>query len=346
MSLLPTLFFPPGSVVLSVLFPPCCLPLLTSPYVLLPGLQQSRTGVMSSTPEHTGRHTGIRAAETYQRPLHNSNLRVAMSEPSNRAGEMLQGGVFKAPMPPQHLPQEVFGSMVGGRRDPSRPTDLGFALPQSQDTAFPSSPLSGLGSPHRSPYAQAPGTPRPDYSQQMADPLTQQSPLTSRPSPDYTNPQTPGTPRPHSDPTYLPAPPALRLDQFNQQSANCRQSPSHPTHDPYTSIPGTPRPSLTERFPRSPGNQRSTDSYTQPISTPRPSPDAYAQQPSTPRRQKAPEPCNQAPGENFITQATGPVSSPLAPGLIGETATFTPIHHQVTNKHRIPADCKQFFCLF
>ncbi|XP_040921273.1 histone-lysine N-methyltransferase 2C isoform X2 [Toxotes jaculatrix] len=308
-----------------------------------PGLQQGRGGMMSpssgSAPDHTARHAGIRAAETYQRSPHNSgNLRAAVSELYGRAGELVQGGVFKAPMPPHHQPQqEMFGSTGGGgggggggRRDPSRPTDLGFALPQSQDPPFPSSPLSGLGSPHCSPYAQTPGTPRPDYNQHVTDPFTQQSPLTSRPSPDpYSNPQTPGTPRPHSDPTYLTTPPALRLDQYNQQSANRRPSPSHPTLDPYTSNPGTPCPSLAERFPRSPGSQRSADPYAQPVGTPRPSPDPYAQKPSTPRPQKAPEPFVQAPVESFTPQPTGSGSSPLAPGLSGETAAFTPAHHQL-----------------
>lgn len=271
----------------------------------------------SSAPDHLSRHTGIRATETYQRtPHNNSNTRVTLSEPYGRAGEVVQGGVFKAPMPPQQQPyQELFGSTGGGRRDLTRPTE--FPLTQSQDLPFPSSPLSGLSSPHRSPYAQAPGTPRPDYSQQIPDPFAQQSPLTSRPSPDpYSNPQTPGTPCPHSDPSYLTTPPALRLDQYSQQSVNRRPSPSHPNLDPYGSNPGTPRPSVTERFPRSPGSQRGVDPYTQPAGTPRPSSDPYAQQPSTPRPQKAPEPFGQAPAESSCGSSTPP---------------FTPTHHQVTD---------------
>ncbi|XP_069368224.1 histone-lysine N-methyltransferase 2C-like isoform X3 [Paralichthys olivaceus] len=273
------------------------------------GLQQSRPGMMSphsgSASDHAVRNVGVRAAETFQRTPHNSsNLRVA-AELYGRVGELVQSGVFKAPMPPQ---QEMFGNTGGGgRRDPSRPTDLGFVLPQTLDPSFPSSPLSGLGSPHRSPYAQTPGTPRPDYSQQIPDPFTQQSPLTSRPSPDpYTNPLAPGTPRPHSDPSYLTPPPTLRLDQFNQQPSTRRPSPSHPTLDPYNSNPGTPRPSVSERVPRSPGSQRSTDPYTQ--------------QPSTPRPQKGPESFIQAPVENF---------TPLAPG-----ETFTPTPHQSPGKQQ------------
>ncbi|KAK2859757.1 hypothetical protein Q5P01_004377 [Channa striata] len=289
------------------------------------GLQQSRPGMMSppsgSAPDVPGRHTGIRAPETYQRTHNIGSLRTAVS------GELLQGGVFKAPMPPQHQPQQdVFGSTGGGgRRDP-------FALVQPQDSPFPSSPLSGLGSPHRSPYSQTPGTPRPDYNQQITDPFPQQSPMPSRPSPDpYINPQTPGTPRPHSDPTYLPTPPALnvRLDQYNQQSANRRHSPSHPTLDPYASSPGTPRSSVTERFPQSPGSQRSTDPYAQPVGTPRPAPDPYAQQPSTPRPQKPSESFTQAPGESFPLHSAASGLSPLAPGLSAETVTFSGTQHQL-----------------
>lgn len=257
-----------------------------------------------SGPDVLARHS-VRIAESFQRT----------QAASIRVGELVQGGLFKAPMPPQHQSQqEVFGGAGGGRRDPSRPTDLNFSFPPSQDSAFPSSPLSGLGSPHRSPYGQTPGTPRPDYNQQITDPFTQQSP-------PYVNPQTPGTPRPHSDPSYLQTPPALRLDQYSQQSGGARPSPSHQTMDPYSSNPGTPRPSVTERFPRSPGCQRSSEN--QPTGTPRPSSDPY-QQNSTMRPQRGPEAFSQDPGDNFTPQAAGAGSSPLTPG-----ETFAPTHHQV-----------------
>lgn len=251
-------------------------------------------------PDVLARHV-VRIAESFQRT----------QAASVRVGELVQGGLFKAPMPPHHQSQqEVFGGAGGGRR----PTDLNFSFPPSQDSAFPSSPLSGLGSPHRSPYGQTPGTPRPDYNQQITDPFIQQSP-------PYVNPQTPGTPRPHSDPSYLQTPPALRLDQYSQQSGGARPSPSHQTMDPYSSNPGTPRPSVTERFPRSPGCQRSSE--TQPAGTPRPSSDPY-QQNSTLRPQRGPEAFSQVPGENFTPQAAGAGSSPLTPG-----ETFAPTHHQV-----------------
>ncbi|XP_069576340.1 histone-lysine N-methyltransferase 2C [Brachyistius frenatus] len=262
------------------------------------GLQASRPGMMSpsspSTSDLSVRH-GVRAAESFQR-----NLRAAVLEPYGRVGEAGQGGLFKAPMPPQQPQQEVLvgGGGGGGRRDPTRTTDLGFSL--SQDPSFPSSPRSGLGSPHRSPY-----------SQQIADPF---SPLTSRPSPDpYAASQTQGTPRPHADPSYLPNPPALRLDQY-QQSVARRPSPSHLTVDPYASAPGTPRPSVAERFPRSPGSQRSSD--------------LYAQQPSTSRPHKVHEPFSQSPAEGFPPQPGGPGSSPLGPGLSGDPVNFTPTPHQ------------------
>lgn len=135
-------------------------------------------------------------------------------------------------MPPQ---QEVCGGAGGGgRKDPSRPTDVNIAsLSQSQDSAFPSSPISALGSPQQSPYAQMPGTPRPEYNQQTTDPFMRQSP-------PYINPQI---------------------------TAGHRPSPSHQNTDPYSANPGTPRPPAVERFPRTPGSQQSgtprPDQYSQ-----------------------------------------------------------------------------------
>lgn len=208
-------------------------------------------------------------------------------------------------MPPQ---QEVCGGAAGGRRDPSRPSDLNFAGPsQSQDPAFPSSPLSALGSPHRSPYAQMPGTPRPDYSQQTSDPFTQQSP-------PYVNPQTPGTPRPHSDPSYMVAVPALRLEQYSQQppGAGHRPSPSHQNTDPYSSSPGTPRPPVAERFPRSPGSQRSGEASSSRTLRA----DQYSQQSAAVRAQNP-------PADGFAPQHGGAAASPLA------SESFSAAQHQV-----------------
>ncbi|XP_061615115.1 histone-lysine N-methyltransferase 2C-like isoform X3 [Phyllopteryx taeniolatus] len=227
--------------------------------------------------------------------------RAAMKSPPSGSQvyhrSQVQGGVFKAPMPPQNqLQQELFGT----RRDPSRPADL--SLPQPQDPAF----HSGLGSPQRSPYAPTLGTPRVDNSQQMAEPIVQQSSLPSQPSHDaYTNSPTSG---PHSDSLYLPntnpslsTSPALCLDHLKMVTGR-RPSPSHPALDPYSSNTGAPRPSVPERFPRSPGGTLTSDPYARAPGTPRPSPDPYVHQPPTPHPQKAPETFGQAQVETFAPQ--------------------------------------------
>ncbi|XP_061522122.1 histone-lysine N-methyltransferase 2C-like isoform X2 [Phycodurus eques] len=227
--------------------------------------------------------------------------RAAMKSPPSGSQvyhrSQVQGGVFKAPMPPQtQLQQELFGT----RRDPSRPADL--SLPQPQDPAF----HSGLGSPQRSPYAPTLGTPRVDNSQQMAEPIVQQSSLPSQPSHDaYTNSPTSG---PHSDSLYLPntnpslsTSPALCLDHLKMVTGR-RPSPSHPALDPYSSNTGTPRPSVLERFPRSPGGTLTSDPYARAPGTPRPSSDPYVQQPPTPHPQKAAETFGQAQVESFTPQ--------------------------------------------
>lgn len=273
--------------------------------LLYSGLQQS------SGSELLSHHPTLRPTESFQRSQNSGTLRHSTLDLSCRAGDPVQVNLFKAPMRPQ---QEVCsgagGGGGGGRRDPARPTDVNFAgVSQSQDSAFPSSPLSALGSPQQSPYAQMPGTPRPEYNQQTADPFIQQSP-------PYITPQTTGTPRSH-DPAYMVTSPALRLEQYSQQqpAAGHRPSPSHQSTDPYSSNPGTPRPSVVERFPRSPGSQRSGD--TSSGGTPRP--DQYSQQSPTVRSQK--------PSVDGSTpQHIGPGSSPLA------LQNFTSTQHQVTKK--------------
>ncbi|XP_043959917.1 histone-lysine N-methyltransferase 2C isoform X2 [Gambusia affinis] len=187
---------------------------------------------------------------------------------SVRAGDSSQrtsqGGVFKAPMPPH---QEATGR---------------------RDLGFPNSPVSGLGSPQRSPYAS--GTP------QLGDAPG------SRPSPDpFRDPQTPGTPHPHSDCGYLAMPTGLRADPVSQ--------PSPSSLDSYPSNPGTPRSS--ERFPRSPGSQRNVDLFPQSVGTPRPPPEPYLQLPSAPRAQKT-------LAESLTAPPTASASSPLGPGLMAE----------------------------
>uniref|UniRef100_A0A087X9K9 Histone-lysine N-methyltransferase 2C n=1 Tax=Poecilia formosa TaxID=48698 RepID=A0A087X9K9_POEFO len=210
-------------------------------------------------------------------PLLRPSLRpVRAGDSSQRTSLTVQGGVFKAPMPPH---QEA-----AGRRD------LGF----------PNSPVSGLGSPHRSPYA--PGTP------QLGDATG------SRPSPDpFRDPQTPGTPQPHSDCGYLAMPTALRADPVSQ--------PSPSSLDSYPSNPGTPRSS--ERFPRSPGSQRSVDLFPQSVGTPRPPPESYLQQPSAPQAQKT-------LAESLTAPPAASASSSLGPGLMVERGAFSPAAPKVT----------------
>lgn len=189
---------------------------------------------------------------------------VRVGDSSQRTSLTMQGGVFKAPMPPH---QEATGR---------------------RDLGFPNSPVSGLGSPHRSPYAS--GTP------QLGDAPS------SRPSPDpFRDPQTPGTPHPHSDCGYLAMPTGLRADPVSQ--------PSPSSLDSYPSNPGTPRSS--ERFPRSPGSQRSVDLFPQSVGTPRPPPELHLQQPSAPRAQKT-------LAESLTAPPPASASSPLGPGLMAE----------------------------
>ncbi|XP_023181708.1 histone-lysine N-methyltransferase 2C-like isoform X7 [Xiphophorus maculatus] len=210
---------------------------------------------------------------------------VRVGDSSQRTSLTMQGGVFKAPMPPH---QEATG-----RRDPG----------------FPNSPVSGLGSPHRSPYAS--GTP------QLGDTPS------SRPSPDpFRDPQTPGTPHPHSDCGYLAMPTGLRADPVSQ--------PSPSSLDSYPSNPGTPRSS--ERFPRSPGSQRSVDLFPQSVGTPRPPPELHLQQPSAPRAQKT-------LAESLTAPPPASASSPLGPGLMAEMGAPKPQRSPGSRQESLPRTC-------
>ncbi|KAK7881200.1 hypothetical protein WMY93_029609 [Mugilogobius chulae] len=226
---------------------------------------QPRRNSLSASPAHDALGSpapspDAKAAEMYrnmapQQALQ-QQIRPGMLSPSAPDHSRLsyQRPVFKAPMPPH---QQDF---PGPRRDPARPTDLGFPLAQTQD--FPSSPLSGLGSPHRSPYSQAPGTPRPDYTQQAGEAFSHHSPLTSRPSPDpYSNPQTPGTPRFPRSPvgTPRPSPEAYNqgTDTFSGQgtSGSSPRAPGWPEaagftpHHQLQRSPGRPQ----QQTPKHPG---------------------------------------------------------------------------------------------
>uniref|UniRef100_A0A674BEF3 Histone-lysine N-methyltransferase 2C n=1 Tax=Salmo trutta TaxID=8032 RepID=A0A674BEF3_SALTR len=287
--------------------------------------QQVRHNMMSppSGGETFARMGGHRD-EVYQRMSHN---RMILSDPYSRplltpipgSNESGSVPVFKAPMPPQQSQQEPYGGpMPGGlKRGPSDgfpqglqadpyaqqpltprpPMGEGFPnepkmMRQTQEGHF-SQPLPMIRHPHRNLYAQAPSTPRPDYSQQMSDPYAQ-PPGTPRPHSDsYAQP--PGTPRPHSDPSYLQTPPNLR----------------------------TPRPAPGDRFPKSPGSQRNMDPYAQQPGTPRPLlTDPYAQAPGTSRPEAGPDvfnrlcsrptPMSQVPADPFSHQSPGRVQDGFA----------------------------------
>ncbi|KAL4624619.1 histone-lysine N-methyltransferase 2C-like [Arapaima gigas] len=127
--------------------------------------------------------------------------------------------------------------------------------------------------PTADPYAQPPGTPRPSTETYV------QPPSTAQPSPDPFS-QPPGTPRPLSNPRHIGE---QHPQQPQPQLPSRRQSPSHSV-DPYAQPPGTPRPVMGERFPKSPGSQRTSDPFVHPSRNPRLiNSDPFSQPPGTPR---------------------------------------------------------------
>lgn len=301
--------------------------------------------------------------ETYQR----TPPRVLLSDPysrplpspipgSNEAGSV---PLFKTPMPLSHPSQDSFST---GQLSMRRGSSDGFPQGQQTDpyahqplTPHPSmgdafstdgrmmrqgpgghftQPMPMTRHPPRDPYAQAPSTPRPDYSSQMADPYSQ-PPGTPRPHDPCAQP--PGTPRPHSDPFSVPPSTPRPVEQFSQsQSSSCRQSPSH-SMDPYAQMPGTPRPAAGERYSKSPGNQRNAEAYTQVAGTPRPTKsDPYDQPPGTPRPVLT-DPFAQPPGtprpspmvhtsDPFSHQAQNRMTDPFA----HPAGSQTPKHHGIS----------------
>ncbi|XP_034021214.1 LOW QUALITY PROTEIN: uncharacterized protein LOC117505783 [Thalassophryne amazonica] len=309
-----------------------------------PGGSQSTDAQFTSSPAHDAlgsptpspESKGSECSRTLGPQPGSQQSRVDMMSPSacsaprigpadlchkGQAGELGAVGVFKAPMPPL---QELTVDPVG-RRDLPRSADLGFTLFHSQDPSFASIPLSGIASPNCSPYTQAPGTPRSDYTQQANESFSHQSPLASHSSPEsYTNPQTPGTPLLHSDPLYLTTPP--RPVQYGQHSANRKPSPSHPVLVSCVSNPEAPHALLTECLPQSP--------ETPSPSLQRPSSDLCTQwsqsqleavslQPAgpgscslTPEMTFSPSHLQQSPGKQHLSGSTTPGSkTPKHPGL-------------------------------
>lgn len=278
-----------------------------------PVSEQQHGRIGNITPGNNFSRAGQRS-EAYQRMAHN---RMVLSDPYSRplltpvpgSNESGSVPVFKTPMPPQ-LQQDLFSNAQQGFR---RGSSEHFPQVQQSDPYAhqPLTPHPSMGdgfnnegrmmhptqggpfaqqlpmSRQRDPYAQAPSTPRPDYQQQTSDPYAQ-PPGTPRPHDPYA--QMPGTPRPHSDPYQMPqcTPRSAAMNQFPQSNSR-RQSPSH-SIDPYAQMPGTPRPSPGERYPKSPGSQRTPDPYLQPPGTPRlVHIDPYCQLPGTPCPGASPE---------------------------------------------------------
>lgn len=179
---------------------------------------------------------------------------------------------------PPHTPRPS-----GGDQSFTSPPRMGQHHHQGHPFAQPMAHMS------RNPYAHAPSTPRPDHftydpfaqsagpSKSAGDPYAQ-PPGTPRPNMDgnsqsrpFFEPfaRPPGTPRPHDNygqsstmasPTSDPYSPATSraagMNQYGHQShSSQKMSPSH-AMDPYAQAPSTPRPSMGERFPKSPGSQR------------------------------------------------------------------------------------------
>ncbi|XP_016372184.1 histone-lysine N-methyltransferase 2C-like [Sinocyclocheilus rhinocerous] len=294
-------------------------------------------------------------SDPYARPL------LTPIPGSNESGSVQ---VFKTPMPPPQT-QEQYAGMLARRAsgDPfERPmmtprSSEGFSQNQQNDpyaqpplTPRPAVsdgyanqrvprqpqtlPFSQPGPMTRqtscNPYARAPSTPRPDYSQ--CDPYGQQ-PATPRPSSDpftqspFSNPyaRMPGTPRPHDPEPYSQQPvsrhPVMMnqpSQQSQQQTQNCIMSPM--SMDPYAQPPGTPRSGIPDRFPKSPSHQRTPDPFIQPPGLPRTvGPDPHAQ--SVGRSQSLP---NDSCAHPLRTPHPRGVGQGLGPGPMSNQDPFSP----------------------
>ncbi|XP_016320042.1 histone-lysine N-methyltransferase 2C [Sinocyclocheilus anshuiensis] len=294
-------------------------------------------------------------SDPYARPL------LTPIPGSNESGSVQ---VFKTPMPPPQT-QEQYAGMLARRAsgDPfERPmmpprSSEGFSQNQQNDpyaqpplTPRPAVsdgyanqrvprqpqtlPFSQPGpmarQPSCNPYARAPSTPRPDYSQ--CDPYGQQ-PATPRPSSDpftqspFSNPyaRMPGTPRPHDPEPYSQQPVSRHLVMMNQPSQQSQQQTqnrimSPMSMDPYAQPPGTPRSGMADRFPKSPSHQRTPDPFIQPPGLPRTvGPDPHAQ--SVGRSQSLP---NDSCAHPLRTPHPGGVRQGLGPGSMSNQDPFSP----------------------
>uniref|UniRef100_A0A671RS73 [histone H3]-lysine(4) N-methyltransferase n=1 Tax=Sinocyclocheilus anshuiensis TaxID=1608454 RepID=A0A671RS73_9TELE len=257
---------PQGRMILS---DPYARPLLTP----IPGSNESGSIQVFKTPmpppqaqeQYAGMHAQRASGDPFERPM----------MPPRSSESFSQNQQNDPYAQPPLTPRPAVGDGYANQRLSRQPQTLPFSQP---------GPMARQ--PSCNPYARAPSTPRPDYSQ--CDPYGQQS-ATPRPSSDpfapslsFSNPyaRMPGTPRPHDPEPYSQQPasrhPVMMNQPSQQQTQNRIMSPM--SMDPYAQPPGTPRPGMADRFPKSPSHQRTPDPFSQPPGRPRPVvPDPHAQ---------------------------------------------------------------------
>ncbi|XP_053569781.1 histone-lysine N-methyltransferase 2C isoform X3 [Bombina bombina] len=222
---------------------------------------------------------------------------------------------FKTPMRPPQSPQDSYGSM------PTTPRRLSLD-PYERQVLTPR-PVENLAHDH---YNQAPLNRStmnesfahpPRLMRQHSDPISQTTSLSRQNSQDPYS-QTPGTPRPVTNPyiqssaprhgiidPYIQQPQTLRpppqpvdpygqplstprpvmAEMFVQPSLNKRHHDPRSIVDQYAQQPGTTGPITSGPYSQPPGTARpmASDPYAQMPGTPRPIADPYAQSPGTPR---------------------------------------------------------------
>ncbi|RXN27847.1 histone-lysine N-methyltransferase 2C-like protein [Labeo rohita] len=300
---------PQGRMILS---DPYARPLLTP----IPGSNESGSVQVFKTPmpppqaqeQYAGMHARRASGDPFERP---------MMPPRSSEGFSQNQQNDPYAQPPL-TPRPAVGDGYANQRVPRPPQTLPFSQP---------GPMARQ--PSCNPYARAPSTPRPDYSQ--CDPYGQQ-PATPRPSSDpfapspFSNPYSrmPGTPRPHDPEPYSQQTASRHPIMMNQPS---QQQPSQQTQnrimspmDPYAQPPGTPRSGMVDRFPKSPSHQRTPDPFSQPPGLPRSvGPDPHAQ--TLGRSQSLP---NDSCAHPSRTPHPGGVGQGLGPGPMSNQDPFSP----------------------
>ncbi|XP_076001014.1 histone-lysine N-methyltransferase 2C isoform X3 [Genypterus blacodes] len=230
-----------------ILSDPYSRPLLTP----IPGSNESGSVPLFKTPMPPPQ-----AQDPFNRPGPHLNDRFSQNQQNDPYAQ------------PPHTPRP------SGNDSFTSPPRMGQHHPQGHGFAQPGAMIQMS----RNPYAHAPSTPRPDHF--SYDPFAQSS-VPTKPSPDPYS-QCPGTPRPMSESSAQPRPffePYARPPGTPRPHDNYGQ-PSNtpiPSSDPYSQAPNTPRPSGINQFTHqshpaqkmSPSH--SADLYAQPQSIQRPS---------------------------------------------------------------------------